>query len=104
MREVQQSRTKRNEERERVQRGFQELHQARREDVKMERELKAENALMVRSLRSYDLARAQKARTEIRNRQQLVSVKFQKQREAHQEFLAQDFINMSKCHCLQLRP
>ena len=37
---------------------------------------------------------AQKARAEIRAHQKSVSERFEKQRQAHQEFLAQDFINM----------
>ena len=40
------------------------------------------------------VSRAQKARAEIRQHQKQVPQRFEKQREAHQEFLAQDFINM----------
>ena len=72
----------------------QKILEARREDVKAERQIKAENAQLVRGLKAYDVARAQKARAEIRTHQKNVSVKFEKQRQAHQEFLAQDFINM----------
>lgn len=94
MREVQQMRLKRIAEKEHVKKMQEELHLSRREDVLAEKQIKAENADMVRSLHAYDLARAQKARAEIRSHQKMVSLKFEKQREAHQEFLAQDFINM----------
>jgi len=94
MREVQQQRLKRLAEKESVKKVQAEMYAARHEDVKAEREIKSENMQMVRSLKAYDLARAQKARAEIREHQKLVSVKFEKQRQAHQEFLAQDFINM----------
>jgi len=67
---------------------------AKREEVKAERQVKAENAEMVRNVKQFDLQRAQQVRTEIRSHQKTVTAKFEKQREAHQEFLAQDFINM----------
>ena len=59
-----------------------------------ERAIKAENAQLVRQLKDFDVARNRKNREEIRQRQKNVSARFEKQREAHQEFLAQDFINM----------
>ena len=93
-REMQQSRVKRVEARKSLKEVFVQMHAARREDVKAERQVKAENAQMVRSLKEYEVARAQKARAEIRSHQKSVSERFEKQRQAHQEFLAQDFINM----------
>jgi hypothetical protein len=93
-REMQQQRIKRVEARKSVKEVFVHMHAARREDVKAERQVKAENAQMVRSLKEYEVARAQKARAEIRQHQKSVSERFEKQRQAHQEFLAQDFINM----------
>ena len=93
-REMQQSRVKRVEARKSLKEVFVQMHAARREDVKAERQVKAENAQMVRSLKEYEVARAQKARAEIRAHQKSVSERFEKQRQAHQEFLAQDFINM----------
>ena len=94
LREVQQLRLKRVAEKEQVRRVQEEMAKARREDVQAETQIKAENAEMVKSLKQFDVARAQKTRTEIRSHQKMVSLKFEKQREAHQEFLAQDFINM----------
>ncbi len=70
------------------------MQAARREDVRAERQVKAENASMVRALKQYEVERARKARSEIRAHQKSVSERFEKQRQAHQEFLAQDFINM----------
>ena len=93
-REMQQQRIKRVEARRAIKDVFVSMHAARREDVKAERQVKAENAQMVRSLKQYEIARAQKARSEIRQHQKSVSERFEKQRQAHQEFLAQDFINM----------
>ena len=89
-----QLRLKRVQEKEQVKKVQEELQKARREDVIAEKQIKAENADMLRTLRSYDIARAQKARTDIRAHQKEVSLRFEKQREAHQEVLAQDFINM----------
>lgn len=94
LREVQQLRLKRVAEKEQVRRVQEEMAKARREDVQAEKQIKAENAEMVKSLKQFDVARAQKTRTEIRSHQKMVSLKFEKQREAHQEVLAQDFINM----------
>jgi hypothetical protein len=93
-REMQEQRMQRVEARKSIKETFMQMHAARREDVKAERQVKAENAQMVRSLKQYEIARAQKARAEIRAHQKSVSERFEKQREAHQEFLAQDFINM----------
>ena len=93
-REMQQQRLKRVDARKGLKDVFVRMHEARREDVKAERQIKAENAQMVRSLKQYEIARAQKARTEIRSHQKQVSERFEKQRQAHQEYLAQDFINM----------
>jgi len=93
-REVQQQRAKRSEQRVAIKKVQSDMHEARHADVRAEKEIKAENMEMVRSLKTYDLARAQKARAEIRQHQKMVSAKFEKQRQAHQEFLAQDFINM----------
>ena len=92
--EMQNQRLKRTEARKALKGVYESMHAARREDVKAERQIKAENAVMVRSLKGYELQRAQKARSEIRAHQRNVTQRFEKQREAHQEFLAQDFINM----------
>merc|ERR1719181_440089 len=73
---------------------YESMHAARREEVKAERRIKAENAEAIRQTRAYELSRAQKAKEAIRKHQQLVHTRFDKQRQAHREFLAQDFINM----------
>ena len=52
--------------------------------------MKAENAQMVRSIRDYEQARAEESRKCTHAKS--VSLKFEKQRQAHQEFLAQDFV------------
>lgn len=93
-RERQESRLRKVEDKKVLQDTFRKMFDARREDVKAERLIKAENAQLVRSIKSFDLAKAQQARAEIRAHQQAVSQRFEKQRQAHQEFLAQDFINM----------
>jgi len=94
LRERQESRVRRVEEKKALKSVFVQMHEARRDDVKAERQIKAENAQLVRAVKSFDVARAQKARQDIRSHQKLVSERFEKQRQAHQEFLAQDFINM----------
>ena len=73
---------------------YESMHASRREEVKAERRIKAENADMVAQTRAYEVARAQKAQQAIRHHQQMVHARFDKQRQAHREFLAQDFINM----------
>ena len=73
---------------------YEAMHAAKREDVKLERKIKEDNLQMVRSLKQYEIERAKQAREAIRNHQLAVSARFEKQRQAHQEFLAQDFINM----------
>ena len=73
---------------------YESMHAARREEVKAERRIKAENADAVTQTRAYEIARAQKAQQAIRHHQQMVHARFDKQRQAHREFLAQDFINM----------
>ena len=73
---------------------YEAMHAAKREDVKLERKIKEDNLQMVRSLKTYEVERAKQAREAIRNHQLAVSARFEKQRQAHQEFLAQDFINM----------
>lgn len=93
-REMAQLRLERQAARDRIQKAQEAIAVARREDVKAEHQVKAENAQMVRSIRDYEQARAQKNRAEIRTHAKNVSLKFEKQRQAHQEFLAQDFINM----------
>ena len=73
---------------------YETMHAQRREEVKAERRIKAENAEMVAQTRAYERARAQKAQQAIRHHQKMVHERFDKQRQAHREFLAQDFINM----------
>ena len=73
---------------------YEAMHAQRREEVKAERRIKAENAEMVAQTRAYERARAQKAQQAIRHHQKMVHERFDKQRQAHREFLAQDFINM----------
>jgi len=94
MRERRESRLQRMEEKKSLHKVFEHMHAARREDVKAERMLKAENAQMVKAVKAFDVAQAQKGRIEIRSHAKAVSDRFEKQRQAHQEFLAQDFINM----------
>lgn len=53
-----------------------------------------ENEEARKASRQYEIERAKKTRTLIRSHQQGVKERFEKQRQAHQEFLAQDFINM----------
>lgn len=48
----------------------------------------------MRALKQYEIQRARQAREAIRNHQLAVSARFERERLAHQEFLAQDFINM----------
>ena len=73
---------------------YETMHATRRDEVKAERRVKAENAEMVAQTRAYERARAQKAQQAIRHHQKMVHERFDKQRQAHREFLAQDFINM----------
>jgi len=73
---------------------FQKMYEIKRVEVQRERQVKAENAGMLRQLKEYEEVRAREARNVIRERQKTVSDRFEKQRQAHQEFLAQDFINM----------
>jgi hypothetical protein len=73
---------------------FEGMHVSKREEVRTERRIKSENAEMLRQAREYDLKRARHARTVIRAHQHVVKERFEKQRQAHQEFLAQDFVNM----------
>jgi len=73
---------------------FEAMHTSKREDVRVERRIKEENADALRQTREYELQRAQKGRSMIRAHQAAVKCRFDKQRTAHQEFLAQDFINM----------
>ena len=93
-RERQESRMKRVQEKEQIKKAFVDMHEAKRLDAQAERAIKAENAQMIRSLRDFDAARAQKNRIEIQSHQTMVKARFEKQRQAHQEYLAQDFINM----------
>ena len=93
-RERMETRLKRAEEKKELKSVFEEMHKARRDDVQAERQVKAENATLVRSIKQFDLAKAQNTRLEIRAHQKAVAERFEKQRQAHQEFLAQDFINM----------
>ena len=85
---------KRVQEKEQIKKAFVDMHEAKRLDAQAERAIKAENAQMIRSLRDFDAARAQKNRIEIQSHQTMVKARFEKQRQAHQEYLAQDFINM----------
>ena len=66
---------------------------ARREDVKAERQIKAENAQMVRSLKQYEIARAQKAGGDPRTSEERERA-LREAAAGAPEFLAQDFINM----------
>ena len=67
---------------------------ARREDVKQERRIKEENAEIARQSREFEMQRNREANRAIRQHQKAVHSRFEKQRQAHKEFLAQDFINM----------
>jgi len=93
-REMQQQQLKRLEQKKTLKVVYEAMHAAKREDVKLERKIKEDNLSMVRSLKQYEIERARQAREAIRNHQLAVSARFEKQRQAHQEFLAQDFINM----------
>ena len=73
---------------------YESMHAARREEVKAERRIKYENAEAIQQTRAYEVARAQQGKTAIREHQLMVHQRFDKQRKAHREFLAQDFINM----------
>jgi len=88
------SRVKRVEEKKELKQVFVQMHKSRQQDVQAERRIKAENAQLVTSIKQFDLAKAQSTRVEIRAHAKQVSERFEKQRQAHQEFLAQDFINM----------
>ena len=93
-RERAESRFRRVEEKKTLQSVFVQMHEARRDDVVQEKHVKVQNAQTVRAVKQFDVAKAQKQRDQIRSHQKEVSVRFEKQRQAHQEFLAQDFINM----------
>jgi len=93
-REMQQQQVKRVEQKKTLKVVYESMLSAKREDVKLERKIKEDNLSMVQSLKSYEIERARQAREAIRNHQLAVSARFEKQRQAHQEFLAQDFINM----------
>ena len=62
--------------------------------MRVERRIKAGNADMLREAREYELERARRGRTVIRAHQHVVKERFEKQRQAHQVYLAQDFIQM----------
>lgn len=93
-RERAESRRRRVEDKQATKSIFVHLHNSKREDVKTERQIKAENAELVRSIKQFDCAKNKQARDAIRTHQRSVAERFEKQRQAHQEFLAQDFINM----------
>lgn len=93
-RETNEQQLKRAEHRAALKKTFESMHISKREEVKMERRIKNENAEMLRQAREYDLERARQARSMIRAHQHVVKERFEKQRQAHQEYLAQDFINM----------
>lgn len=94
VRETNQQQLKRAEHRMALKTTFESMHVSKREEVRSERRIKSENAEMLRQAREYDLERARHARTVIRAHQHVVKERFEKQRQAHQEYLAQDFINM----------
>ena len=94
VRERQESRLKRVQEKKALKEVYAQMYSARREDVRAERIVKAENAELVRAVKQFDVARAQKMSKDIRVHHKVVTERFEKQRQAHQEFLAQDFINM----------
>lgn len=73
---------------------FESMHVSKREEVQVERRVKHENAEMLRQAREYELERARRGRTLIRAHQHVVKERFEKQRQAHQDYLAQDFLNM----------
>lgn len=93
-REMQQQQMRRAEQRMALKSTLETMHTAKREDVQAERAIKKENAEMVKQMRQYQVDVARKNREVIRSHQKAVQDRFEKQREAHQEFLAQDFINM----------
>ena len=88
-RDQQQQQLRRIEHRAALKTTYESMHAARREEVKAERRIKAENAEAIRQTRSYEMARAQKAKEAIRQHQIMVHQRFDKQRQAHREFLAQ---------------
>jgi len=73
---------------------FESMYTSKREDVQLERMIKKENAEVLRQTRLSELDRAQKGRSVIRSQQAQVRARFEQQRQAHQEYLAQDFIGM----------
>lgn len=93
-RDTQQQQVKKAEHKNALRSTFEVLHSSKREEVKHERRVKQQNAEMLRATRDYELERAKKARESIRAHQKAVKERFEKQRQAHQEFLAQDFIHM----------
>jgi len=93
-RESQQQQLRRAEHRSALKSTFEAMHSTKRDDVRIERRIKLENAEALKQAREYELERARKAKIMIREHQKEVKTRFDKQRQAHQEFLAQDFINM----------
>jgi len=93
-REVQQQAIKKAEQRAALKATFEAMHCAKREDVRAQRKARNDNEEAVRENRDFEVTRARKGKDAIRNHQKAVHGRFEKQREAHQEFLAQDFINM----------
>ena len=85
---------KKAEHRAAIKQTFQSMYTSKREDVQLERKIKKENAEVLRSTRCAELERAQKGRELIRQKQAQVRQRFEQQRQAHQEYLAQDFISM----------
>ena len=59
-----------------------------------ERRIKEENAEIARQSREFEMQRNREANRAIPQHQKAVHSRFEKQRQAHKEFLAQDFINM----------
>ena len=92
--ERQQQRQRTAEHRETLKGTYEMMLTARREDVKQERRIKEENAEIARQSREFEMQRNREANRAIRQHQKAVHSRFEKQRQAHKEFLAQDFINM----------
>ena len=92
--EMKELRMRRAREKEGIKDTYKRMFEERRKAVQAERDLKAENAQMVRSLQQHEKDRCKAQVRTISDHKKRVSERFEKQRSAHQEFLAQDFINM----------
>jgi len=92
--EVQKQQRKKAEHRNALKQTFNAMHSAKRQQVELERRIKHENAELLKQTKVAELERVRRNREIIREQQKETKERFERQRQAHQEFLAQDFIGM----------